>query len=138
METSDGETAHSGTATFELAISQAQRKAQWIEPKMQPNIKKAPDAAFEQIVQFDTGEDLQPASYLRKEFVCEKEIASARMYATAHGVYETYVNGRKADDRHLAPEYSSYYRHLLMQTYDITDLLRQGANAVGVILEDGW
>ncbi len=137
-ETSDGESAKSGEAFFELALEEHQRKALWIEPKMRENVKKTVNMELGQTVEFDRGEDRQPASYLRKDFCCSKEVRSARMYVTAHGVYEAYINGKKADDRLLAPEYTSYYSHLLFQTYDVTKLLRRGKNAVGVILEDGW
>ncbi|MGN6871479.1 MAG: family 78 glycoside hydrolase catalytic domain [Solirubrobacteraceae bacterium] len=62
----------------------------------------------------------------------------ARLYATAHGIYEAFVNGWRAGDDELTPGYTEYRDRLQVQTYDVTDLLRPGRNAVGAILSDGW
>jgi alpha-L-rhamnosidase len=62
----------------------------------------------------------------------------ARLYATAHGIYEAFVNGRRAGDGELTPGYTEYRDRLQVQSYDVTDLLRPGRNAIGAILSDGW
>lgn len=75
---------------------------------------------------------------LRKAFTLEKEIASARVYATAAGLYEGYINGKKMTEDLLTPGWTSYKTRLQYQTYDVTKLLSEGENAVGVLLADGW
>lgn len=79
-----------------------------------------------------------PAPYLRKEFMVRKEVVSARLYATAIGLYECYINGSRVGDALLTPGWTDYCKHIQYQTYDVTDLLRSGTNAIGAILGDGW
>jgi alpha-L-rhamnosidase len=75
---------------------------------------------------------------LRKQFELVGDIQSARIYATAAGVYEIYANGSKVSDEQLAPGWTSYPNRLQYQTYDVTDLLRPGGNGIGIMLGDGW
>jgi alpha-L-rhamnosidase len=79
-----------------------------------------------------------PGRYLRKNFAATKPIAKARLYATALGVYETSINGRRVGDDLLAPGWTDYRKRVMVQTYDVTRLLRPGPNAVGAVLGDGW
>ena len=60
------------------------------------------------------------------------------MYATAQGLYEAEINGTAVGDQVLAPGWTSYQHRLRYQTYDVTDLLAEGANAIGIQLADGW
>jgi len=76
--------------------------------------------------------------YLRTEFTLPGAPVRARLYATAHGIYEPRVNGVRAGDRQLAPGWTEYHRRLQYQTYDVTALLHTGPNALGVIVADGW
>lgn len=75
---------------------------------------------------------------LRKGFELEHKIASARVYATAAGVYELYINGGLVSEDLYAPGWTSYSHRLQYQTYDVTQLLRRGENAIGIHLGDGW
>ncbi|MDX3115882.1 family 78 glycoside hydrolase catalytic domain [Streptomyces scabiei] len=76
---------------------------------------------------------------LRKEFaVVGAEVERARLYVTAHGLYEIEINGRRVGDHALAPGWTSYHHRLRYQTHDVTDHLRTGANAIGAWLADGW
>ncbi|MFC0681534.1 family 78 glycoside hydrolase catalytic domain [Lysobacter korlensis] len=79
-----------------------------------------------------------PAALLRREFVLERPIVRGRLYATAHGVYEAQLNGATVGDDVLAPGWSSYPHRLRYQTYDVTEMLVEGPNALGVLLADGW
>ena len=63
---------------------------------------------------------------------------SARLYATALGVYQASINGRPVSDNVLAPGWTNYHKRVLYQTYDITDLLVTGENVIGVVVADGW
>jgi len=79
-----------------------------------------------------------PAILFRRSFTVDGDIASARLYATAHGIYVAEVNGRRVGDDALAPGWTSYHRRLRYQAYDVTGLLRPGANAIGFAVADGW
>jgi alpha-L-rhamnosidase len=79
-----------------------------------------------------------PAPLLRREFALRPGVASARLYVTAHGVYEVEINGVRVGDHALAPGWTSYGHRLRYQTFDVTGLLRPGENAVGAQLADGW
>ncbi|MBN2086034.1 MAG: family 78 glycoside hydrolase catalytic domain [Anaerolineales bacterium] len=79
-----------------------------------------------------------PAPYLRKEFTLPKNIVAARLYAAAIGLYECHLNGVRAGDALLTPGWTDYSRRIQYQVCDVTDLLRPGANAFGMILGDGW
>ena len=79
-----------------------------------------------------------PAPYLRKEFKVTKLVVSARLYATALGLYEFYLNGTRVGDALLTPGWTDYNKHIQYQVYDVTDLIQSEANACGAILGDGW
>lgn len=82
--------------------------------------------------------DYQPAPYFRKKFAAGKTIKSARAYIAAAGLYELYINGEKISDRRLDPLYTRFDRRNLYVTYDVTGQLRNGDNAIGVLLGNGW
>ncbi|ADB29390.1 alpha-L-rhamnosidase [Kribbella flavida DSM 17836] len=67
-----------------------------------------------------------------------KKVASARIDAAAQGIYELTVNGRKAGDHQLAPGWTDYARRIQSQTYDVTKLLKSGANTLGAEVAPGW
>ncbi len=77
-------------------------------------------------------------SYARKAFTIDKPIRRARLYATALGVYEASINGKRVGDLHLAPGFTDYNRRVLYQTYDVTGLVKRGPNAIGAIVAEGW
>lgn len=79
-----------------------------------------------------------PAPFLRNEFSLQKPVASARLYATAVGLYECYLNGVRVGNDLLTPGWTDYSRRIQYQTYDVTHLLRDGVNTLGAILGDGW
>lgn len=81
---------------------------------------------------------VKPAPYFRKTFNTTKKIKSARAYITAAGLYELYVNGREIGDQRLNPMYTRFDERNLYITYDVTDALQNGPNALGVILGNGW
>jgi alpha-L-rhamnosidase len=80
----------------------------------------------------------RPAWRLRHEFNLAQTPSKARLYATAHGLYEVYLNEIRVADVELTPGYTSYAKILHFQTYDVLDLLRAGANTIDVVLSDGW
>ncbi|MFI0733614.1 glycoside hydrolase family 78 protein [Streptomyces sp. NPDC021225] len=80
----------------------------------------------------------QPSPLLRHEFELRGPVRSARLYATALGVYEAELNGSRIGDHVLAPGWTAYDKRLRYQTHDVTTLLRPGRNAFGAVLGDGW
>ena len=81
---------------------------------------------------------LQPAPYFRKTFNATKTIKSARAYIAVAGLYELFINGQRIGDRKLDPAYTRFDRRNLYVTYDITNQMKNGANAIGVLLGNGW
>ena len=78
------------------------------------------------------------APLLRKEFSLDKKIKQAHMYICGLGYYELYINGKKVGDHVLDPGTTDYRKRVLYVTYDVTDFLKTGRNAIGVMLGDGW
>jgi alpha-L-rhamnosidase len=81
--------------------------------------------------------DRRPAR-VRRDFTVDRPVVAARLYATAHGLYEAEINGARVGDHALSPGWTVYGRRLKYQTYDVTGHLRQGRNAIGAWLGDGW
>jgi len=75
---------------------------------------------------------------LRKEFSLAGRARRARAYVCGLGYHELRVNGRKAGNHVLDPAWTTYDKRALYVTYDITNSLRQGQNAVAVVLGSGW
>ena len=73
----------------------------------------------------------------RTRFSCEKEIASARLYVTALGIYELLLNGEKVGQDYFAPGFTSYRNQLQYQTYDVTDMLND-RNELLAVVGGGW
>ena len=95
--------------------------AAWISPAWDEDPKKS-----------------EPSPYLRKEFALEKTIKQARLYISCQGLYQVEINGKRVGDQEFTPGWTSYDTRLQYQTYDITSLLAQNQNAIGIILGDGW
>jgi len=79
-----------------------------------------------------------PAPLFRKEFQIGKKISRARVYVSGLGYYELRLNGQRVGDHVLDPGWTTYAKRVLYSTYDVTDQLRQGRNALGVMLGNGW
>lgn len=79
-----------------------------------------------------------PRPLLRGMIKLKQAPKSARLYASAHGVYQLSINGQKVGDQSLAPGWTDYPRRIQSQTYDVTAQLRPGENVIGAALGDGW
>ena len=79
-----------------------------------------------------------PSPLLRTEFDVAAPVVSARLYVTSLGVYQMFVNGVAVSDALLSPGWSTYGKRIVANTYDVTQLLRGGTNALGGVLGDGW
>lgn len=79
-----------------------------------------------------------PAVQLRREFEAEKTVKRATVSLCGLGYYELSINGRRIGDHLLDPIYTDYQKRVCYQTYDVTPNLKQGENAIGVMLGNGW
>ena len=118
----DGDpTAFSNVATWEMGLLEPRDwRAKWIA---------APG---------DHDDAAEPAPYFRKGFILSRRVKQARVYVCGLGYYELHLNGRKVGDHVLDPAFTRYDRRALYVTYDVTDQLKKGGNALGVILGNGW
>lgn len=101
-------------------LSAAEWKAQWIQADFKG----------------DTVNGVSPI--LRKTFSTKKKIQLATAFITAHGMYEAQINGQRMSDAYLTPGWTSYNKRLQYQAFDVTSLLKNGNNAIGVTLGSGW
>jgi alpha-L-rhamnosidase len=81
---------------------------------------------------------LPPPAYLRTAFLVTKPVRHATLYATALGIFDLHLNGRRVTEDRFNPGWTDYTRRVYYRAYDVTGLLRTGDNALGVILADGW
>ncbi|GAA1433106.1 glycoside hydrolase family 78 protein [Microlunatus lacustris] len=84
--------------------------------------------------------DFDGAPLLRREFVLETghgDVTSATLHATAHGVFEAFLNGQPVSDDVLSPGWSAYEWRLRYRSYDVTALLRSNS-VLGLALGNGW
>lgn len=117
----DSEGEPSETAFFETGLlSAGDFAAKWISGNYRVNPKKR-----------------YPVDCFEKEFSAHN-VAKARLYITACGLYEALVNGKHVDDFVLAPGHTDYTKRIQLQTYDVTELLENGENVITVELADGW
>jgi alpha-L-rhamnosidase len=79
-----------------------------------------------------------PLPLLRKGFDVGGEVADARLYVTSLGLYEVSINGRRVGDGHLAPGWTDYRERVRYQTFDVTEMVREGANAIAAEVGPGW
>lgn len=75
---------------------------------------------------------------LRQSFLVASPITRARLHATSEGVYQARLNDAPVGDEVLAPGFDSYLSRISAQSYDVTQLLREGENRLEVALADGW
>lgn len=80
----------------------------------------------------------QPCAMFRNAFTIKGKVVRARLYVTAHGLYQLHLNGAVVGNDRFAPGWTSYNNRLQVQAYDITHQIRQGENVVGAVLGDGW
>ena len=111
--------------SFEISLlNQEDWQAKWIGHEFEDDVL--------------VGKTRLAARYLRKEFALKGEVDKARLYVSGMGVYSAYLNGREiAPEELLKPTLSWYSKRVYFNTYDVTKMLQQGDNTVGIILEGG-
>ncbi len=127
VTTNKGDEVWSRPASWTIGVlDSTEWKAQWIGLDGF-NERDQPESTFTRLA----------ARYLRKEFAIEKQVVSATAYISGLGLYELYINGEKAGNDVLAPTVSEYNKKVFYNTYDVTSLVKQGNNCVGVVLGNG-
>lgn len=86
----------------------------------------------------DFYKECSKGTYVRGVFVLKKQIKEAYAFTTALGLYNFFLNGEKVGEDEMTPGWTSYNRHLLYQTYEVTALLKEGENIAGAMLGPGW
>ncbi len=144
---------YSAAAFFEMGLlAGADWQAKWITPELEKltaenydcsdAINRLAMAAWEERREADAKQEAfmphQPASVLRRTFISTEAQEPARLYITALGLYEAYLNGRRVGDAVLTPGTGNYAGEIPFQTYDVTGLLKEGENEITVLLGDGW
>ena len=105
--------------------------------KVENNSYKISSDASEIQIMADPSRNSVPM--LRTTFsASSSNIAKARLYATARGIYEMYLNGNRISENYFDPGLTQYNKTQLYQTYDVTDLLQPGENGLGAVLSEGW
>ena len=114
----------SKTARWEMGLLEAgDWKAKWITPNLVEDEKKS-----------------NPAPMMRREFLVngKKKVERARLYASAMGLYEMELNGKRVGEEYFTPGWTAYDSRFQYETYDVTGQLKSGANCLGAMLGDGW
>ena len=114
----------SKTARWEMGLLDAgDWKAKWITPGLSEDETKS-----------------NPSPMMRREFSvsAKKKVERARLYASAMGLYEMELNGKRVGDEYFTPGWTAYDFRIQYETYDVTGLVKSGANCLGAMLGDGW
>ncbi len=135
------ESAWSNTGTWQMGLLSTDNwdKALWISyDKLTDSLKVVPGV-------HGSGDKLGTKAVtrsvlplFRKEFILRKKIESAKLYISGLGHYEAMINGKKAGQNFLSPGWTDYNKSVLYNTYDVTDQLLKGKNAIAVIVGNGF
>jgi len=119
--------AFSSPTSFTLGLlDDSDWKASWIA--MNPSFYESDE--FKQ--------DSPPPPWFRKAFELDNEIANAVVYVSARGIFELYANGERIGEDVFAPGWTDYNTRIQYRSYDVTSLMKRGANALGAVVGDGW
>lgn len=117
------------------------RPASWTMGLLQPSDWRAEWISYRDQSPLHTNRQelhLPPPRFYRKAFHASQPVRRATLYATALGLYEMHLNGKRVGDALFTPGWTDYRRRVYYQTYDVTPLVSRGENALGAIVADGW
>lgn len=109
-------------------------QAKWISRPLVPPGGRFPP----QDTVYDNPYWARPADFFRRDFSVARTLRRATIYATALGLYELQVNGKRVGDQELAPGWTDYHTRVEYQSYDATDLVAAGENTIAAIVGEGW
>jgi alpha-L-rhamnosidase len=126
-------------ASVRVRVAHADVWTEWSAPAVvEAGLLEPADWSASFISPIGLGATDMPAPILSSTINVSGDISSARLYASAHGVYVATLNGSRIGDAVLAPGWTSYPNRLRYRTYDVTGLVRSGENVLEVLLGDGW
>ena len=123
----DEQSSWSEPQEFTTALIGSEPSAPWISFKDDSLFHKNPKSL-----------DLPDPRYYRKSLETKKKVTKAIAYASALGIYELHLNGKRVGDAYFAPGWTNYSKRAYYNTYDLTDYLQSGPNTLGAIVADGW
>lgn len=80
----------------------------------------------------------QTPFYARREFNIKKQVQKATAYVCGLGQFIFHINGQKVSDHELDPGWTNYDKKIQYVKFDVTKLLHEGKNALGVEVGNGW
>jgi alpha-L-rhamnosidase len=90
-------------------------------------------------VQIMTDPSRNSVPMLRTTFsTSSSNISKVRLYVTARGIYEMYLNGKRISKNYFDPGFTQYNKTQFYQTYDVTNMIKPGENGLGAVLSEGW
>jgi alpha-L-rhamnosidase len=131
------ESSFSDVAFFETTLDGSNWKGDWISAPAVFDFAKLNRDRYA-MIRGAKADFLEPLPLLRKSFPINKQVKQARLYIAAPGFHETYINGKKVGNDVLNPSFTNYDKTVLYNVYDVTPHLKQGENAAGVMLGNGW
>jgi alpha-L-rhamnosidase len=131
------ESPYSVAQFWEMTVNTQHFTAEWISAPAVFDFQKLNRHRYA-MIKGETHDFLEPMPLLRKKFDLKQNIAKATVYVAAPGFFELFINGKKVSDDILNPAFTNYDKTVLFSTYDVTSFLKSGANAMGVMLGNGW
>lgn len=130
-------------AAFETnLLDESEWVAKWVTPVQEPTLREWYTDFSEMLhgagPQGSPESRLRPPQLLRQEFRVASPVRRARLYASAHGVFEAEINGKSVSDQLLSPGFESYDSVLSYPVFDVTSVLHPGDNVIGMTVADGW
>jgi len=131
---------------FSVESSDSIESAQWSKKfllQAENQITNAPDAAVlgiktAELTDIPAVNKVSRVPTLRREFLINRKVTRATLYATARGFYEFHINGKEISHNFLVPGVTDFNKKITYQAYDVMHMLRNGANAMGAMLGYGW
>ncbi|WP_441785452.1 family 78 glycoside hydrolase catalytic domain [Leifsonia sp. 2MCAF36] len=120
--------AWSDEHVFEAGLLNDDWTAEWISPAEPADASASGEGAYGK----------RPGHVFRRDIRLDRTLVSARLYSTALGVYEAFVNGERVGTAELSPGSTSYDKTVYAQAADVMPLLRMGGNTVELLVTDGW
>ncbi|MEO5562343.1 MAG: family 78 glycoside hydrolase catalytic domain [Chitinophagaceae bacterium] len=128
--------AWSNTAKWQMGLLTKEdwKSANWIAYEVMPDSMRLTPLTSE--AKRKPIKDILPL--FRKEFTINKTVKKATAFVAGLGHFELSINGKKAGDHFLDAGWTNYDKHALYVTFDITNQLKKGKNAMGVMLGNGF
>ncbi|MDO5618512.1 alpha-L-rhamnosidase [Kocuria sp.] len=127
--------------TVRVQVSEGSRWSPWSEPVTLEIGLLEPaqwSARFVGPAWEETPATLRRPGRIRTDFTLPADIVQARLYLTGHGLVQAEINGERIGDEELTPGWTSYHHRLRYATFDVTEEVTEGSNAIGIWLADGW